>query len=93
VVLMVSLFYHVRSPRGAWGKAFFLNPLEVDWMRFEVHDTQDMDYLISAIEVLQDMQDLWINDTDTRDQSITRLFILFTRALKRLLMYTGFFTA
>jgi hypothetical protein len=73
----------------AWERAFFINPLEVDWMRFEVHDMMDLDYLVSAVEVLQDMQDLWQNDDDTRGQAIMRLFIFFTRTLKRLLMYTS----
>jgi hypothetical protein len=77
------------SSNRAWGKALFLDPLEVDWMRFEVDNVADMDYLVSAVEILQDMQDLWINDTDTRGQSIMRLFTFFTRALKRLLMYAG----
>jgi hypothetical protein len=70
-----------------WERAFFINPLEVDWLRFEVHDTTDMDFLISAVDILQDMQDLWIHNADTCDQFIMRLFIRFTRALKRLFIF------
>jgi hypothetical protein len=68
-------------------RAFIVNPFEVDWMRFEVHDTLDMDYLFSVVEILQDMQDLWINDIDTRDHSIMKSFTRFTGSIKRLLMY------
>jgi hypothetical protein len=73
----------------AWEKALFINPLDVDWMRFEVHDTADADYLVSVVEILQDMQDLWIYDNDTRGHAILRVFSFFMRALKRLLMYAG----
>jgi hypothetical protein len=73
----------------SWERAYFINPLEMDWMRFEVHDEADMQYLIATIEILQDMQDLWLNDDDTRGQTIMNLFISFTRALKRLLMYAN----
>jgi hypothetical protein len=72
-----------------WKKAFFLNPLDVDWMEFEIHSSIDFDYLVSVVEILHDMLDLWVNDEDTREQTITRSFQRFSSALKRLLMYAA----
>jgi hypothetical protein len=70
-----------------WKKASFINPVEVDWMRFEVHDTVDMNYLIEALEVLEDMRGLWANDMDTCMTPVMLLFGKFIGGLKRLLMF------
>lgn len=72
-----------------WERAFFVNPLEVDWMQFDLHDPTDMDYLISSVEILNDMKDLWINDTDTRNHHVMVGFTRFTGALKRLLIFAS----
>lgn len=73
--------------KRTWEKAYFVSPLDVDWMKFEIHDVVDMDYLISAVEILQDMRDLWINDTDTTNCEVMRLFTKFVAAMKRMLIY------
>lgn len=71
-----------------WKKAMFLNPLEVDWSLFEIHGSNDVDYVTSLIEVLEDQRDLWNNDEDTNDQPIMVMFIRFIGAIKRLLLYS-----
>lgn len=72
-----------------WKKAFSINPLEMDWLLFDTHDSWDMDYLVQTIEVLHDQKDLWINDLDTTDTSIMVLFNRFISALKRLLLFAS----
>jgi hypothetical protein len=71
-----------------WKKAMFLNPFEVDWSLFEIHGSDDVDYVISLIEVLDDQRDLWCNDENTSNQPIMVLFIRFIGAIKRLLLYS-----
>lgn len=73
--------------KRTWERAYFISPLDVDWMKFEIHDVADMDYLISAVEILQDMRDLWINDIDTTTCEVMGLFTRFVSALKRMLVY------
>ena len=70
-----------------WEKAFFKVPLEIDWSLFDVHSTDDTDYLTSIIEVLEDQRDLWAYDVDTQGQAITIMFDRYIRNLKRLAMY------
>ena len=72
-----------------WGKAFFSNPLEVDWREFDIHSSTDMEYLISSIEMLRDQQDLWMNDFYTKEHSVMRAFNRFVSLLKRLLMFAS----
>jgi hypothetical protein len=83
--MVIPSYHHVYNQQ--WEKAFFKNPLEVDWSLFNMHSSIDVDYLTSLIEVLQDQRDLWINDCDTNGQPIVVMFDRFIKALKRLLMY------
>lgn len=71
-----------------WRKALYLNPFTVDWMLFDVHDRGDVEYIQSLVGVLQDQQDLWNFDSDTKGQSITVLFDRFVKAVKRMLMHS-----
>jgi hypothetical protein len=71
-----------------WKKAMFLNPFEVDWMLFELHGGDDVDYIISLIEILQDQRDLWVNDEETREHPILVMFTRFLKSVRRLLMYS-----
>jgi hypothetical protein len=71
-----------------WKRALFLNPLEVDWLLFEIHGSDDVDYVSSLVEVLVDQRELWSGDEDTLVLPIMVLFSRFISAIKRLLLYS-----
>ena len=77
-----------RGYDNLWTKAYIINPLEVDWQLFDIHDLLDVDYLLAVVEILEDQKDLWINDESTKGTTLMDLFLRFTRAAKRLLMFT-----
>lgn len=70
-----------------WKKAMFLNPFEVDWNLFEIHGSQDMEYVLSLMEILEDQKDLWCSDENTEGQAIMVLFTRFIKVVRRLVMY------
>jgi len=72
-----------------WERACFLSPLEVSWDKFDIHDPRDMMYLFTAIEILHDMQDLWVNDSDTAGHSTMIMFERFIGALQRLCVFAS----
>ena len=70
-----------------WEKAMFLNPFEVDWFRFELHGTTDLEYALSLLQILEDQRGLWCGDEDTKDFPFLRLFSIFVKSVRRLVMY------
>jgi hypothetical protein len=70
-----------------WAKAYFKNPLESDWQSFDIHSSNDVEYLVAMVEVLEDQRDMWVYDADTNEQAIMGVLERFRRALKRLLMF------
>lgn len=71
-----------------WKQALYANPLDINWELFDVHKKEDVDYLLSLIEILSDQMELWQTDIDTRDDHIIILFESMIKSFKRLLMYT-----
>lgn len=72
-----------------WEKAIIVNPLEVDWILFDVHDQWDIEYLHSIVPILNDQRDLWENDSDTTEASIMKMFAKFIRSLTRLMVFSN----
>lgn len=70
-------------------KAFIVNPYEVDWELFDIHDEMDMDYILGIVGILQDQKDLWVNDETTRNTSLMISLRRFVRAITRLLVFTN----
>lgn len=69
---------------ATWEAAMLPDPLTVDWMLFDASIPEDVNYLSILVEILSDMQELWINDENTKEHSTMVLFAHYTMTVKRL---------
>jgi hypothetical protein len=77
-----------RSYEDLWNRTFFVNPLTYDWKHFDIHSIDHNEYLLKAIEIIQQMTETWDFHETTKITTLAVQFDLFLILLSRLFSHS-----
>ena len=83
----VTLLPTYRLYGDLWKGAMYQNPMEVNWLSFEVHDSWDRKYVEDVLETMEEQIGLWRAENVTFLHPMFQSFLSFVDCVRRFYEY------
>ena len=85
VTLIPSYKFYVQT----WSRCMLQNPLQYDWLKFDMHCAWDKKYLLVLSDTIDEQMAIWLEDTDTRECHVFKSFTTWANLIRELLYYVA----